>query len=120
MTKRVLSAAAAAAFVLVLATGCGDDGDGGGGRPSVDEISKGIQENMGDQLGGAMTEDIADCVAEAFRDSDLSDDALQAIVDGDEDYDASDEDTEALSSVSTESITECAGVELPSSPGSEE
>ncbi len=28
-----------------------------------------------------------DCIAKAFHDSDLSDDALQAIVDGDEDFD---------------------------------
>ena len=34
--------------------------------------------------------------AKALHDSDLSDDALQAIVDGDEDYDEENEDAEAL------------------------
>lgn len=107
MTKRFLSGAAAAALVLTFATGCGGDG----GRPSVDDISEGIQNN--EILGSNVDEKLADCMAKAFHDSDLSDEALQAIVDGDEDYDASDEDTEALNSVSTESVTECAGDSMP-------
>jgi hypothetical protein len=109
MTKRLLTGVAAAALVLTFATGCG--GDDGGGRPSVDEISEGIQSN--DILGDSMDSKVADCVAEAFHDSDLSDDALQAIADGDEDYDPSDDDQEALTSVSTDSVAECAGVEMP-------
>ena len=106
MNKRVLSAAAAAALVLTFATGCG----GGGGRPSVDEIADGIQ---GGTLGEDVTDEVATCVAKAFHDSDLSDDALQALADGDEDYKGSKEDAEAAQSVSSESITKCMGVEVP-------
>ncbi|WP_028644164.1 hypothetical protein [Nocardioides sp. URHA0020] len=107
MNKRVLSAAASAALVLTVATGCGGDG---GGRPSVDEIADGIQ---GGALGSDVSDKVATCVAKAFHDSDLSDDALQAIVDNDKDYKGSKEDTKALSSVSSESVTKCMGVELP-------
>ena len=110
MTKRVLSAAAAAALVLTFATGCGGDG---GGRPSVDEVADGIQDGMGESFGGDLTDEMATCIAKAFHESDVSDDALQAIADGDKDYDASEDDTKALSSVSTESVTKCAGAELP-------
>ncbi len=104
--KRTLACLASAALVVTFAAGCGGGSDGGG-RPSVDEISSGIQDNMGDQLGGDVTDDMAKCLATAFHDSDLSDDALQAIVDGDENYDASDEDTAALSSLSTGAVTDC-------------
>lgn len=107
MNKRVLSAAAAAAFVLTFATGCGGDG---GGRPSVDEIADGIQ---GGVLGTDVSDDVATCVAKAFRDSDLSDEALQAIADNDTDYKGSKDDAEAAQSVSSESITKCMGVEVP-------
>ena len=108
LTKRTLSALAASSALLFTLSACGG---GDGGRPSVDDISESLQDS--DIMGGEVDAKVADCVAEAFHDSDLSDDALQAIADGDEDYDASDEDTEALSSVSTDSVAECAGVEMP-------
>lgn len=107
--KRALPALASLAFVASFAAGCGGDG----GRPSVDEIAAGLQENLGGSLGGDLSDEMATCVAEAFHDSDLSDEALRAIADGDEDYDASGEDEEALQSVSSESIAECAQAELP-------
>jgi hypothetical protein len=110
MTKRVLSAAASAALLLAFATGCGGDG---GGRPSVDEVADGIQDNMGASFGGDVTDEMATCIAKAFHESDLSDDALQAIADGDKDYDASKDDTKAIESVSTESVTKCVGTEVP-------
>ena len=109
MTKRILSGVATAALVLTFATGCG----GGGGRPSVDEVADGIQDNMGESLGGDVSDKMAKCIAKAFHDSDISDDALQAIADGDEDYDPSKEDEKALTSVSTKSVSKCAGVEVP-------
>ena len=93
----------AAAAVLALATGCG----GSDGRPSVDEIADSLTSNS-DLLGGTeITDEQATCFAEAFHDSDLSDDALNALVDGDEDYEGSDEDNEALSGV-TSSAMDCA------------
>ena len=60
-----------------------------------------------------MSDKIANCVAKAFHDSDLSDDALQAIADSDEDYKPSKDDAKALTTVSSDSVTKCAGVDLP-------
>ena len=75
--------------LLAVLTACGG---GGGGRPSEDDIAKALKDE--DNAGrcrrsarpASMTTTI-DCIAKAFHDSDLSDDALQAIVDGDEDFD---------------------------------
>jgi hypothetical protein len=105
MNKRVLSTLASAALVLAFASGCGGS-DGGGGRPSVSEISKSIQ---GGTLGTDVSDKVATCVAKAFHDSDLSDEALRAIVDNDKDYKGSKADTKALSSISTDSATKCMG-----------
>ena len=96
---------AAAATVMLLA-GCG--GGDGGGRPSVDDISKVLTD--GGEIGGedfSLPQDQADCVAKAFHESDLSDEALNAMVDKDEDYEPSDEDTKALTSVSSEDVAAC-------------
>lgn len=110
LTQRIVRPLAATAALALLATGCGGDG---GGRPSVDELSESIQ--SGDMIGSDIDENVADCIAEAFHESDLSDDALQAIVDQDEDYEASEEDEKALESVSTESLTDCVseGMDMP-------
>ncbi len=105
--KRALATIASAVFVVSLATGCGGS-DGGSDRPSVDDIAGGIQDNMGAELGGDVSDELANCIAKAFHESDLSDGALQAIVDGDKDYKASDEDQDALKDVSTGSVTDCA------------
>lgn len=112
--KRLARPLAVAAALALFATGCG--GDDGGGRPSVDEISETIQN--GDIIGSDLDASVADCIAEAFRASDLSDEALQAIVDEDEGYDPSDEDAEALSSISTDAATECVaeGTDMPEEP----
>ncbi|MGB0100710.1 MAG: hypothetical protein WBP61_10565 [Nocardioides sp.] len=109
LSKRTLPLLAATALIAALATGCGGDG----GRPSVDEISDSIQDN--DVAGGEVDSATADCIAEAFHDSDLSDDALQAIVDDDDDYEPSDEDEAAITSLSTGAMTDCItdGLELP-------
>jgi hypothetical protein len=105
MTKRILPALAAAALVLTFATGCG--GDSGGGRPSVDEIADGVQDSMGDTLGDDLPDGAVDCIAKAFHDSDVSDEALQAIADGDKDYDPSDKDEKALQSIASEDMVTC-------------
>ena len=110
-TQRILPAMAGSALVLALVTGCGGDG---GGRPSVEELSQSIQDS--DLAGGEDVDPkVADCVAEAFHESDLSDDALQAIVDQDEDYDASKEDEEAIETVTAGSLADCLtdGLDMP-------
>ncbi len=81
--------------LLAVLTACG--GGGGGGRPSQDEIADAMKENAEfSSLTEGAGDEVIDCLAKALHDSDLSDDALQAIVDGDEDYDEENEDTEAL------------------------
>ena len=85
-----------AVATTVLALALSACGGGGGGRPSTDDIAKALKDQdnpAGKTIGGAdLSDDIVDCVAKAFHDSDLSDDALQAIVDGDEDFEGNKED----------------------------
>ena len=52
----------------------------------------------GEAFGASgVNDDTIDCIAEAFHDSDLSDKALQAIVDGDEDFTGSKDDEDIAS-----------------------
>lgn len=94
--------------VLTVPTACG--GSDGGGRPSADEIAAALSDP--DNPAGAAfatggtSEEVIDCIAEAIHDSDLSDEAVQAIVDGDEDYAGSGEDDDAITGLSDD-ITAC-------------
>ncbi|GAA4686699.1 hypothetical protein [Nocardioides nanhaiensis] len=102
--------AAAVAVVALTLSACG----GGGGRPSASEIESALNDTdnpVGEQVADTLTEEQISCVAEAFEASDLSDDALQSLVDGDESYEGSDEDEAALQDILTEDLTECATAE---------
>ncbi|PUA79835.1 hypothetical protein [Nocardioides currus] len=102
MTRKLGLAVAA---TVVLLAGCGGDG---GGRPSVDELTDVLTE--GGEIGGedfSLPKDQAECVAKAFHDSDLSDEALNAMVEKDEDYEPSDADTKALSDLGSEDMVAC-------------
>jgi len=94
-----------AVTLLVALAACG----GGGGRPSTSEIADALKGD--DSPLGAVTEsasdDVVDCIAKALHDSDVSDDALQAPVDGDEDYDGSDDDKKAIEAASGD-LAKCA------------
>ncbi|GAA1727750.1 hypothetical protein [Aeromicrobium alkaliterrae] len=68
--------AVAAVSLIAFTSACG------GGRPSADDLSSAIQE-QGESLG--ITADVADCIAEKIEASDISDDTLNKIVDGDVD-----------------------------------
>lgn len=70
--KKLMTAAAVS--VIVVTSACG------AGRPSVDDLSASILK-QGEALG--VTEESADCIAEKVHDSDISDDTLNKIVDGD-------------------------------------
>ena len=78
--------------MLAVLTACG----GGGDRPSEDDIAKALKDSdnpAGAAFGGAgIGDEIIDCIAKALHDSDLSDDVLQALVDGDEDFEANADD----------------------------
>jgi len=90
--------------LLAVLTACG-----GGGRPSEDDIAKALKDK-GNPIGATIPEaadDVIDCIAKALHDSDLSDDALQALVDGDADYGADNDDAEAMADL-TDDITKCA------------
>jgi hypothetical protein len=96
-TQHSLKLVAASMLALTLLTGCGG---GGGGRPSVGDISSTLQD--GDNaVGLTLDADQADCFAKVFHDSDISDEALQAMVDQDGDYDPSEEDTKALTALTS-------------------
>lgn len=87
----------AGAVLLVVLSACG------GGRPSQDDIAESISDDT--EISGAT----ADCLARILLDSVLSDDALQALVDGDEDAELSPEDEAALAQVYSEGLTVCIG-----------
>ena len=96
--------------LLAVLTACG--GDGGGGRPSADEIADALKDKdnpAGAAFGStAASDEVIDCIAEAFHDSDLSDDALQAIVDGDEDFEGDEDDQKIVSDEDFQAdVTKC-------------
>jgi hypothetical protein len=96
----------AALATLLLLTACG----GGGGRPSVDDIASALKDkdNPANLSDAGASDEAIDCVAKAFHDSDLSDDALQALVDGDEDYEGSGDDKDVMESGDLQGeITKC-------------
>jgi hypothetical protein len=81
--------------LLAVLTACG-----GGGRPSEDEIADALKDNdTFGQLTNGASDDVIDCIAKALHDSDLSDDALQALVDGDEDFEGDKDDTKAITDI---------------------
>ncbi|WP_133434106.1 hypothetical protein [Aeromicrobium phragmitis] len=101
---KLLKTAAAAGAALTLTLGLSACG-GGDSRPSVEEISTSLQS---EDSVIPVPEAAADCVAQVFHDSDLSNAALQAMVEQDEDYDASKKDEEALDGLENTMIEECA------------
>ncbi len=89
--------------LLIVLTACG-----GGGRPSTDQIADALrdEDNPASAMSTGASDEAIDCIAEALHDSDLSDDALQALVDGDEDFDADSDDREAVEAV-IDDIAKC-------------
>lgn len=94
---RPLVAVASLVLLAVSLAGCGGEEEAEP-RPSVKEISSGISSQLAET--NTSTE-FLDCVAGALRDSDLSDEALRAIADHDEDYQASTSDESTLEELST-------------------
>ena len=91
--------------LLAVLTACG-----GGGRPSEDEIATALKDKgnpIGASIPSSAADDAIDCMAKALHDSDLSDDALQAIIDGDNDYNADKDDAEAMAGL-TDEMMKCA------------
>ena len=85
--------------LLAVLTACG-----GGGRPSEDDIAKALKDKSNPNSAGFAASGAADkaidCIAKVLHDSDLSDEALQALVDGKSDYNAGKDDAKAIADIS--------------------
>lgn len=86
--------------LVVLLAACG--GGGGGGRPSADDLSKALNDH-GNRVAARFTEAFSDpsartidCIARVLHGSKVSDGSLKAIVDGDDHYRGSHQDSQAL------------------------
>jgi hypothetical protein len=90
----------ALATLLAVLTACGGGG-GGGDRPSTDDIAKALKDdgNSASALATGASDDAIDCIAKALHDSDLSDDALQALVDADDSFEGSKDDEKAITDI---------------------
>lgn len=101
--KRNLLAAPATALLLLVAA-CG-----GGGRPSADELSTAIQQQARSGKDAMIQHSIdgrsADCMGRVLHDSDLSDEALRAIVAGKAHYDASPADERAMKRIAPDFVS---------------
>ncbi|PWD49529.1 hypothetical protein C8046_01130 [Serinibacter arcticus] len=105
MSKRNIFLVLPMAAALALSA-CGG-GSGGAERPSADEIAD-VFTSGAEELGGvALPEEQATCIAEALEASDVSDETLRAMVDLDEDYSPSDEETTLFTDTITSAATEC-------------
>lgn len=101
--SRILMALPIAALAFSLAA-CG-----GSSRPAVDDVAAGIQKVYEDQgLGDAVTDEVATCFAEALVDSDLSNETLTYIANG-EDKQSSQDDKALTTQILTDNLEKCAG-----------
>lgn len=106
MKTFVTTAFAVAALTLTSACGSGDGGDGD--RPTTEEISTSLQ-GSGNALGGLpVDEKSAECLADVLESSDLSDESLRALVEGDQDYEGSEKELDVLQDLIGD-IAECTG-----------
>ena len=90
------------ALVLsALLVGCGS-------RPSEDEIAQALRDpsNTISIAGYTTDEETIDCIAEAMHDSDVSDEALQAVVDNDPEWQGDGESRDVLADL-TGAVTAC-------------
>lgn len=100
--------AAVCCALLVAVTACG-----GASRPSTDEIAKAIKsgESVMGSLPSSLPDDVMDdvvnCIATALYESEVSNEALVAFIEGDKEFEGSEGDQEAIDSV-TSKLSECA------------
>ena len=84
----------AALAVLMLLAGCGLLGD----RPSEDEIADALRDPTKEVSIAGITRDdeVIHCIAQVLHDSDVSDEALRAVVDDDPSVTLTEDDVQAL------------------------
>jgi hypothetical protein len=110
-TKTLAALVASAALAVSLAACGSSSGSDGGGRPTTAQISDSLQHGKAADLVGSISSGasipakVADCMASALHDSKISDGALKALVDGDEGYKGSDDDTQALSDATSQMVS---------------
>ncbi|MET3960127.1 hypothetical protein ABIE44_000061 [Marmoricola sp. OAE513] len=94
------------ALALLLASACGEEPDG---RLSVAEVTERLQTgNDLFNLGAAdLGTKVYSCIARALVSSDLTDKGLEALVDGDQKYVATDAEATVLTELSTRQIEAC-------------
>lgn len=104
---RLLLALPVAAVAISLAA-CAGGGAGGADRPSSDQLSDGIATILEDSgQSGILTDDQIDCVADAFLDSDVSDQDLSNLAAG-KDEQTSEEAKSLVTSTMSEAVMTCA------------
>jgi len=105
--RRVAAALAVPAALALTLSACG--GDGGSSRPSADTIASSLEGGDAAKLldidKGDISDSAANCLAKKLHDSDLSNATLNALVKGDEDYNASDSEEDKLKSVFTDAMS---------------
>ncbi|MFB4350724.1 hypothetical protein [Microbacterium sp. CR_7] len=100
--SRLLMALPIAALAFSLAA-CG-----GPSRPSVDDVADGLGQVFEEQgMGDIVTDEVADCFAEKLVESDLSNETLTYIANG-EDKQANQEDKDLTTKIITDNLEECA------------
>lgn len=77
-------------------------------RPTQEEVSKALQDKDNPAAASFASADfdkeVLDCIADVLHKSDLSSDALKALVDGDEEFRGTDDDEKAITAVQTDLI----------------
>ena len=102
-TARLLLALPAAVLALSL-TACG-----GAGRPSADEVAEGLTQYFDEAgMGEQIDADASQCLAEHLVDSELSDETLNYLADG-EDKQASVEDRDLTTKILQDNLADCMG-----------
>ncbi|CAH0203693.1 MULTISPECIES: hypothetical protein [unclassified Microbacterium] len=104
-TRTRLLLALPVAAVAISLTACSG---GGAGRPSADELSDGIASILEEAgQGDALTDEQLDCVADAFLESEVSDQDLANLAEG-KDLQTSQDAKDLVSQTMAESFTTCA------------
>jgi len=95
--------------LLFVVSACG----GGGDRPTTADVTRALEDKdnavaqqFTAEFGDLLDSDTIACIAKVLHDSDVSDDTLEAIVEGDADYKGTDKEADALKDAST-GMAEC-------------
>lgn len=97
-TKNYIGRSAVVSCIMLTLASCGV------GRPDIEELASALQKP---ESIVPVTAERADCVAQVLHDSDLSDETLEAIAEGNSDYSASSDEQNALTQALAEAQSAC-------------